>query len=85
MRLFTRLSAAEAEQAMRGTLRGDLLWFDSPALDEAGPGVWVAIDMPDVRLARFESHADPGRGHREFLIPSRVTNLLPAEPAQLPG
>ena len=80
MRLFTPLSAEEADQAMRGVLRGDFTWVDDPAHAEAEEGaVWVSIEMPDVRLARFETDADPQRGSREFLIPSRITNLHRAE------
>lgn len=84
LRLFTPLSAEEAEQAVRGALRGNFVWVDNPVPDDAEDAVWVAIEVPDVRLARFESHPDPERAHREFLIPSRITNLHRAERVQLP-
>ena len=86
MRLFTSLSAEEADQAIRGVLRGEFSWVSSPVRDEAEAGaVWVSIEMPDVRLARFETDADPQLGYREFLIPSRITNLHRAERVQVPN
>jgi hypothetical protein len=76
MRIFTRLSALEADQAERGVLRGDFVWVDAPQAEEATEdSVWVAIDMPDNRMARFEKRLDPRARRREFLLPSRITNL----------
>lgn len=86
MRLFASLSADEADQAVRGVLRGDFSWVNAPVRDEAEEdAVWVSIEMPDVRLARFETDADPRLGYREFLIPSRITNLHQAERVQAPS
>lgn len=85
MKLFTALSAAAAEQAERGMLRGDFLWVDHPqAHDAAADSVWVAIEMPDNRMARFEKLSGPQTGHREFLLPSRITNLHRPQRVQLP-
>lgn len=85
MRLFTPLSAAEAEQAERGLLRGQLIWVDRPQPDAApADAVWVAIDVPDNRLAKFETRADSNRGYRSFLLPSRITNLHQADRVELP-
>jgi hypothetical protein len=85
MRLFTPLSAAEADQAARGVLRGDFVWVDNPRPDEADDdSVWVSIDVPDNRLAKFEKRLDPQPGYREFLLPSRITNLHQARRVQLP-
>ena len=85
MKLFTPLSAAEADQAERGVLRGDFVWVDSPRTDEATEDtVWVSIDMPDNRMARFERRSDPRLGYREFLLPSRITNLHRALRVQRP-
>lgn len=76
LRIFTPLSAADAESATRGTLRGDSVWFDAPVPQEADPdAVWVGIDMPGNRMARFERPVQPGAGHREFLLPARIINL----------
>lgn len=86
MRLFVSLSAEEADQALRGVLRGDFSWVNSPVRDETEAGaVWVSIEMPDVRLARFEKNTDPRLGRREFLIPSRITNLHQAERVEFPS
>lgn len=85
VRLFTPLSAAAAEQAELGMLRGDFVWVDNPQPDEATEdSVWVAIEVPDNRMARFERRLDPRLGHREFLLPSRITNLHRPQRVQLP-
>jgi len=86
MKLFTALSADEADQIMRGVLRGDVAWVSDPVRDEAEEdAVWVSIEMADVRLARFETEADPHLGYRKFLIPSRITNLHRAERVRPPS
>jgi hypothetical protein len=80
MRLFTPMSDAEADQAERGALYGEFIWADKPQPEAAAPGmIWVTIDMPDIRMHRFEIRADSARGYREFLLPSRVTNLHQAQ------
>ncbi len=85
MKLFTSLSSAEAEQAERGALRGDFVWVDNPDPREAAEdAVWITIDVPDKRMPRFEKRTDVRPGRREFLLPSRITNLHRAERAQLP-
>jgi hypothetical protein len=85
MKLFARLSAAEAAEAERGALRGDYVWFDNPQPDGAADdSVWVAIDVQENRMARFERRIDPKLDHREFLVPSRITNLHRPEPVQPP-
>jgi hypothetical protein len=85
MLLFTPMSEAEADQAARGVLRDDLVWLDSPQPAAAdADAVWVSIEMPDVRMARFEKDSDPRLGHRRFLIPARITNLHQAQRVQLP-
>ncbi|WP_249019322.1 hypothetical protein [Conexibacter sp. S30A1] len=85
MRLFTPLAAVDADRAVRGALRGDFFWVDNPVPYEApDDAVWVAIDVPDVRLPKFESSENQGRGYRAFRIPSRITNLHRAERVQLP-
>jgi hypothetical protein len=84
MKLFASLSADEADQAGRGVLRGDFVWVDSLQPERADDGsVWVAIEMPDNRMGRFERRVDPGLGSREFLLPARITNLHQAQPVQL--
>ena len=85
MKLFARLSAAQAADAERGALRGDIVWFDRPQPNAAADdSVWVAIDMQENRMARFERRIDPKLGHREFLLPARITNLHRPEPLQPP-
>jgi hypothetical protein len=85
MKLFARLSTAEAAAADRGALRGDFVWFDNPQPDEAADdSVWVAIDLPENRMSRFERRIPPGLGHREFLLPARITNLHRPERLQPP-
>ena len=85
MKLFTPLTEAEADQAERGVLRDDFIWFDKPHRDAAGEdAVWVSIEMPDVRMSRFERDSDPRLGHRRFLIPARITNLHEAQRVKLP-
>lgn len=85
MKLFTLLSDAEAEQAERGNLRGDFLWVDNPLAEKAAhDAVWVTIEMPDNRMARFETRSDAGLAYREFRLPSRITNLHRAQRVQLP-
>lgn len=85
MRLFTPLSAAEADQAEHGALRGDFVWVDNPqAREAAADTVWVSIDIPENRMARWEKRQDTPVGYREFLLPSRITNLHRTERVQLP-
>jgi hypothetical protein len=85
MRLFTLLTPAEADQAERGVLRDDFVWVDTPKPAEpVEDAVWVSIEMPDVRIHRFERNLDPRRGYREFLIPARITNLHQAQRVQFP-
>lgn len=85
MRLFTPLTEAQAEQAERGVLRDDAVWVDNPQPEAAAAdAVWVSIEMPDVRMARFEKDSDPQLSRREFRIPARITNLHRAERVQLP-
>ena len=85
MKLFTLLSTAEADQADRGVLRGDRIWVDNPDVSQAADHmVWVTIDVPDNRMAKFERRSDPRPGRREFLLPSRITNLHGAQRVQLP-
>ena len=85
MKLFASLSAAEADMAGRGVLRGDFVWVDNPDPETAdADSVWVAIDMPDNRMARFERLPGPRLDHREFLLPARITNLHRAQRVQLP-
>ena len=85
MRLFTRLSAEDADQAARGALRGDFLWVDNFAPDKPEENaVWISIEVPDVRLAKFETRASSQLGCREFLIPSRITNLHRVDRVQPP-
>jgi hypothetical protein len=82
MKVFASMSEGEAEQAVGGVLRDDQLWTQAPHPDEApADAVWVSIEMPDVRMARYET--DPVHGHRQFLIPARVTNLHQAQRVQL--
>ena len=76
MRLFAPLSEAEADQAEHGSLRGDHVWVDNPRPKEAATdAVWVSIEIPDNRMAKFEKQPEPRLGYREFLLPSRITNL----------
>lgn len=85
MKLFARLSAAEAAEAERGALRADVVWFDSPQPGGAADdSVWVTIDVQENRMARFERRIDPKLGHREFLVPARITNLHRPEPVEPP-
>jgi hypothetical protein len=85
VKLFIRLSTAEADQAERGALRGDFVWVDNPDPNDAADDVvWMAIDVPDNRVHRFEKRSDRPRGYREFLLPARITNLHRAERIQLP-
>jgi hypothetical protein len=79
------MSETEVDQAERGMLRDDLIWVDNPTPGRAAEGaIWVSIEMPDVRMARFEKDSDPRLGYREFRIPARITNLHQAERVQLP-
>jgi len=74
------MSAAQADQAERGALYGEFIWVDNPQPDDVAPdAVWVAIDMPDIRMHRFEIRTELERGFREFLLPSRVSNLQAAQ------
>ncbi len=85
MKLFTSLPATAADQAERGMLRGDFVWVDNPQRDEATEdSVWVAIEVPDNRMARFEQRLDPQLGYRAFLLPSRITNLHRPQRVQPP-
>jgi hypothetical protein len=85
MRVFTALTEAEADQAERGVLRDDAVWVDNPQSHAAdADAVWVSIEMPDVRMARFEKDSDPRLSRREFRIPARVTNLHQAQRVKLP-
>lgn len=85
MKLFTPLSIAEAEQAERGALRGDFVWVDKPDPDQTAEDVvWVAIDVPDNRMPKFEKRSDRRLGYREFLLPARITNLHRAQRVKLP-
>lgn len=85
VKLFTPLSIAQADQAERGALRGDFVWVDNPdAVKAADDAVWVAIEVPDIRVHRFEKRSDRRLAYREFLLPTRVTNLHRAERIQLP-
>jgi hypothetical protein len=85
MKLFTPLSADHADQAERGALRGDLVWFDKPEAAKASEdAVWMSIEVPDNRMARFEKRLGPQVGHREFLLPSRITNLHKVQRIQPP-
>jgi hypothetical protein len=85
VRLFTPLSASEADQAARGNLRGEFLWVDKPeASDASADAVWMSIDVPDKRLHRFETREVRRPGCRQFLLPARVTNLHQAQRTQLP-
>ncbi len=82
MMLFAPLSEIDAGAAERGALYGQFVWLDRVRPDEArDDAVWVAIDVPDNRLHRFETQSP--RGHREFLLPSRVTNLHTAHRVEL--
>jgi hypothetical protein len=85
MKLFAPLSEAEADEAERGVLRGDFVWFDTQR-PQAAPvdAVWVAIEMPDNRVPRFERRLEPGLAHREFLLPARITNLHQPRRVPLP-
>jgi hypothetical protein len=66
-------------------LRDDLVWVDNPKPERGGAdAVWVSIEMPDVRMARFEKDSDPRLGYREFRIPARITNLHHAQRVHLP-
>jgi hypothetical protein len=86
VKLFTPLSASEANEAERGALRGDFVWVDNPLPDEtAEDAVWVTIDVPDNRMAKFEKRSNTPRAYREFLLPSRITNLHQAQRVQLPS
>lgn len=83
--LYTSLSAAEADQAEHGALRGDFVWAEEPRPEAAAAdAVWVSIEMADKRLARFERRDDARRGYREFLLPARITNLHRAQRIKLP-
>ncbi len=84
MRVFAALTEAEADHAERGVLRDDAVWVDNPPDTADANAVWVSIEMPDVRMARFEKDSDPRLGRREFRIPARVTNLHRAERVTLP-
>jgi hypothetical protein len=85
MKLFTALSIAEADQAERGALRGDFIWVDNPDPETAAEdAVWMAIEVPDNRMAKFEKRSGPRLGYREFLLPSRITNLHQAQRVQPP-
>lgn len=85
MKLFTPLSIDEADLAERGALRGDFVWVDRPAPETAAAGVvWVAIEVPDNRMAKFEKRSGAELGYREFLLPSRMTNLHRAQRVQPP-
>ncbi len=85
MRVFASLSALEADQAERGALRGDFVWVDNPQPgDAAENSVWIAIDVPDNRMAKFERRSNARADSREFLLPSRITNLHRAQRVQLP-
>jgi hypothetical protein len=83
--LYASMSAAEADRAEHGALRGDFVWAEEPRPDEAAADtVWVSIDVPDKRLHRFERRDDARRGYREFLLPARITNLHRARRITLP-
>jgi hypothetical protein len=85
MLLFTPMSETEADLAERGMLRDDLVWVDNPKPERGSDdAVWVSIEMPDVRMARFEKDSDPRLGYREFRIPARITNLHQAHRVRLP-
>lgn len=86
VRLFTPLSAAQADQAERGALYGDfLVWVDHPQPGAAAEGaIWVEIEVPDTRLGKFEKRQGPQLGYREFVLPTRMTNLHRAQRVQLP-
>lgn len=87
VRLFTPLTDAQADQAERGALYGDsFVWVDDPQRVKAEQGsIWVAIDVPDTRLGKFEQRQGPQLGYREFVLPVRMTNLHRAERVQLPS
>lgn len=79
------MSPAEADQAERGALYGEFVWVDQPQRDAAEPeATWVTIEMPDIRMHRFEIRSDSARGYREFRLPSRVSNLHRAQRVDLP-
>jgi hypothetical protein len=84
MRLFTSLSDAEADQAERGALYGDFrVWVDHPQPGAATEdAIWVAIDVPDNRLGKFEKRQGSRPGYREFVLPTRMTNLHRAQRVQ---
>jgi hypothetical protein len=85
LKLFTSLSSAEADQAERGRLRGDFVWVDDPgAAQAAADAIWVAIDVPNNRMGKFEKRSDRSVGYREYLLPARITNLHRAERVQPP-
>jgi hypothetical protein len=77
------VSEVEADQAERGALYGEFIWVDRAQPTGAVDGaVWITIDVPDNRLPKFETRSDSQLGYRQFRLPSRLTNLHPAQRVQ---
>jgi hypothetical protein len=80
MKLFASLTAAQADEAERGTLRGDFVWVDDPGpAGAAEDAVWVSIEVPDNRTGKYEQRSDRPLGYRRFMLPARMTNLHRAQ------
>ena len=83
VRLYTPLSREAAARALAGEGFPDSVIFfvDSPHPDAAEEDTaWVAIELPESQVERFEDSAEVFRGYRKFTIPGRTAGRLPVFP-----
>lgn len=86
MKLYTPLSADEAERATSGLgfPDGEFFFVDNPDPDEADDdAVWVVIEIPDERALPFERPTATELGYREFALPASVAGEFRATRANL--
>jgi hypothetical protein len=86
LRLFTPLTAEEADAATRGLGFPDGVFYfdDIPEPDEAEEdAVWVSIDVDEARVAGYEVDRPPELGYREWAIPGTVAARFTVRMADL--
>jgi hypothetical protein len=82
LRLFTPVSAEEADRLERGVpLDGPLYWTDQPVPEEAADdAIWMVMTIPYEDLADAKKQpVHPGLGYREFELPPALSAVLPVE------
>ena len=82
MRLFTPVSAEEADQLERDVpLDGPVYWTDRPVPEEAtDDAIWMVMTIPSEDLAGAkEQPVHPGLGYREFELPPGIPAMFPVE------